>query len=196
MNQSLDDIKNHLPSYLSPAQKEELLEQIKNFPKINHYIAKYPEEILQGDAWTGFTIIDFHSCEKQLLKGIVISNSCDIDLDNPRHLDVNIIFAPLVKLSRYQALLHESGIEPEKVADKIQAIKQQRITSMMYFPKGGELDDDYVVNFDDIHSQPLRFFSEQEKRKLFTLSQAGFYLFVLKMSIHFCRFQEEIERYD
>ena len=30
--------------------------------------------------------------------------------------------------------------------------------------------------------------------KLFTLNQMGFYLFVLKLSIHFCRFQDGVIR--
>lgn len=32
--------------------------------------------------------------------------------------------------------------------------------------------------------------------KLVTLSQQGFYMFLLKLSIHFCRFQENIARFD
>jgi hypothetical protein len=42
---------------------------------------------------------------------------------------------------------------------------------------------------------PLHAFSEDgERRKLVTLNQLGFYLFVLKLSIHFCRFAEGISR--
>ncbi len=191
-----EDIKNHLPPYLTPQQKEDLLEQIKNFPKINYYIHKDDEELLQGDGWSGFTVLDFFTCEKKQVKGIIFSNSCDIDIHNNRTLSVNVIFVPLVRLNKYLDLLKSSGLSEEKISSKIEAIRQQKITSIMFFPKGGNLDDDYIANFDDIHSQPLRTFLSGKKVRVFTLSQSGFYMFLLKLSIHFCRFQEGVLRYD
>jgi hypothetical protein len=191
-----DDIFNHLPSYLSPKQKDDLFEQIKKFPKINYYISKNDQEVLQGDAWTGFTILDFYSGEKRLLKGVVLSNSCDIDTENDRDLNVNVIFAPLIKMEKYVALLRSSGITADKIDAKIEAIKLQKVTSIMYFPKGGDIDADYIINLDDIRSQPLQVFLEGERLRLFTLSQSGFYVLLLKISIHFCRFQEGVLRYE
>ncbi|VVC76775.1 hypothetical protein AQUSIP_21010 [Aquicella siphonis] len=191
-----EDIKNHLPAYLSPEQKEDLLNQIRNFPKINYYIHKHDQEVLQGDGWAGFTILDFVSGERKSVKGIVLSNSCDVDIQNERDLDVNVVFVPLVKIDNYEKLLRDAGLSEDRISSKIESIKQQRITSMVFFPKGGNLSGDYIANLDDIHSQPLRCFISGDKSKLFTLSQAGFYMFILKLSIHFCRFQEDVLRYD
>jgi hypothetical protein len=40
------------------------------------------------------------------------------------------------------------------------------------------------VLLDDIHSMPVQVYEEEKsKGKIFTLSQAGFYLFILKLSI-------------
>lgn len=191
-----EDIKNHLPAYLSPKQKDDLLSQIRNFPKINYYIRKDGQEKLQGDGWTGFTILDFISGEKKNVKGIILSNSCDIDVENDRDLSVNVVFVPLINLDKYANLLCVEGLPQNRVASKIEAIKQQRVTSIVYFPKGSNLDDDYIANLDDVHSQPLQHFISGDRAKLFTLSQAGFYMFLLKLSIHFCRFQEGVLRYD
>ena len=33
-----------------------------------------------------------------------------------------------------------------------------------------------------------------EKEKLYTLSQEGFWVFLIKLSIHFCRFHENVPR--
>jgi hypothetical protein len=191
-----EDIKDHLPPYLSSEQKGDLFRDLGNFPKINYYILKNEQELLQGDAWTGFTVLDFVSGEKKKVKGIILSNSCDIDIQNERDLSIKIVFVPLVKLDQYIKLLYLANLSQERVDSKIEAIKQQRVTSLMYFPKGGELTDDYIANLDDIHSLPLRYFISGEETKLFTLSQAGFYVFLLKLSIHFCRFQENVLRYD
>lgn len=64
-----------------------------------------------------------------------------------------------------------------------------------YLPADGVLEEEYVVMLDDVHSMPSNIFIEQtEKQKLFTLSMAGFYLFVFKLSVHFCRLQENVKR--
>ena len=82
-----------------------------------------------------------------------------------------------------------------KIENKITAIKEQKVTALFYLPKGSVLDDDYVAVLDDIHTIPLnRYTAQNGKQKLFTLSQVGFYLFLLKLSVHFCRFQENIQR--
>ena len=66
---------------------------------------------------------------------------------------------------------------------------------MFYLPKGGALEDEYVALLDDLHSIPAHAFERvAEKKKLFTLSMVGFYLFLLKLSVHFCRFHENVAR--
>lgn len=48
---------------------------------------------------------------------------------------------------------------------------------------------------DDLHTVPLHAFERvAEKKKLFTLTLVGFYLFLFKLSVHFCRFHEEVAR--
>jgi hypothetical protein len=62
-------------------------------------------------------------------------------------------------------------------------------------PTGGALSSEHVVVLDDVHSMPAQVYeSEKKNGKIFTLSQAGFYLFILKLSIHFCRFHENLAR--
>ena len=151
--------------------------------------------MLQGDGWRGFQIFIFETGERRSVKGIVLSNSCDVDPDNPRDLPTRVTFAPLVKLSSFENLLRGKGIDGKRVQDKVNSIRAQKISNLFYLPAGGSLEEDYVVRLDDTHSMPAIAHSKSEDReKLFTLSNTGFYMLVLKLSIHYCRLNEKINR--
>lgn len=200
MSQSMqitsESIKDQIPYYLSQKAKEHLAKALDNFPRqIDYYINLYPDETLQGDGWTSVDVIRFEDGARKLIKALLLSNSCDIAPENKRDLPTKLSFASMVKLDRYQELLTSGGLDPEQIKAKVQAIKEQRVTSLVYLPKGSALDDDYVALLDDIHTVPYQAFrARNEKKKLFTLSNVGFYLFVLKLSVHFCRLHEEIVR--
>jgi hypothetical protein len=126
---------------------------------------------------------------------VVLSNTCDVAPENPRDLPVNIIFAPLIPLEGYTALLLGAGVTQQSIDDKVAAIRRQRITSLFYVPTGGGLTSEHIVLLEDIHTMPAKIYEEERATaKIFTLSQAGFYLFILKLSIHFCRFHENLTR--
>jgi hypothetical protein len=193
---SVESIKEQIPYYLAEDKKTALAKALADFPdRFDYYISRYEDEVLQGDGWFGLSAFNFESAQKRPIKGIILSNSCDIDPENRRDLPVNLTFAPIVKLSSYVALLKNSNLDPARVRSKLDAIRLQKVTSCFYLPKGGKLEDEYVALLDDVHSLPFSCFSSQEPRgKLFTLSQAGFYMFLVKLSLHFCRFHEEVER--
>jgi hypothetical protein len=197
MSDIFEEIKLHLPPYLSPQQKGELLREIKAFPNIYYYLNFSREEMLQGDGWKGFTVFKFETGEKKKVKAVVLSNTCDIDPANNRVVPPKIVFAPLVKLNKYIQRLQNSRIREEEITAKIEAIKRQEVTSIFYFPANQALDhEEHIAMLDDLHSQPWNVFAPLNKQiKLFTLSQAGFYLFLLKLSIHFCRFNDGVVRY-
>ena len=57
------------------------------------------------------------------------------------------------------------------------------------------IEEDDVALLDDIHaisSQAL--IARNDNTKLFALSNVGSYLFVLKLSVHFCRLHEDVVR--
>lgn len=154
----------------------------------------YADERLQGDGWRGLPLFSFASGERQDVRGILLSNTCDVSLENDRTLPPKLVFAPIIKLSAIEARFASRGISPAQVAGKIGAIKQQIATSVFYLPAGGPLDEDYVALLDDVHSAPVSAHDNDNREKLFTLSMAGFYLFVFKLSVHFCRLQENVDR--
>src|SRR5258706_5617636 len=192
---SLEGFEDHIPKYLSSADQAELVSQLRDFENRNYYTTLFPTDLLQGDGWSGFDIISLADGKRDKIKGIMISNSCDVDPGNKRDLPTRILFAPLIKLGAYVDLLTRANVNPGQIETKIEAIRRQRVTSLFFLPRGGTLDEDHIALLDDLHNVPLKMFEGSEVRsKLFTLSQVGFYLLVFKISIHFCRFSENLSR--
>lgn len=190
-----ESIQNQIPSYLTREAKTNLIKALNDFPKINYYTNINLNGYLQGDGWPAFEIISFETQEKKSVRGIILSNSCDIDSENKRDFPVKINFAPIIRLDNYLSKLKAASLDKEKIQNKENSIRKQLVSSLFYLPQGERLETDYVALLDDIHSIPLSHFKQQTTQKLFTLSQVGFYLFLFKISVHFCRFQEGINRH-
>lgn len=197
MQITTESIKEQIPYYLTQEAKDNLIEALDRFPRqIDYYLDKYWQELLQGDGWTSVEVFRFDDGCRKSVRAILLSNSCDIAAQNKRDLPAKLIFAPIIKLNRYRDLLVAAGLDHQRIESKTTAIKEQKVTSLFYLPKGANLDDDYVALLDDLHTVPFNAFgTKADRHKLFTLDQVGFYLFLLKLSVHFCRFHEEVPRY-
>jgi len=154
----------------------------------------FANERLQGDGWRGLPLFSFASGERKDVRGILLSNTCDVSPENDRTLPPKLVFAPIIRLSLIEARFAAKGISSAHVAGKVKAIRGQIATSVFYLPAGGPLQEDYVALLDDVHSVPVSAHENDNKEKLFTLSMAGFYLFVFKLSVHFCRLRENVDR--
>lgn len=195
-----EQLKTQIPYYLTaePKQKELLqnLEALCRGTQKGYYISAAinvsPNEVLQGDGWQGFQLYSFKTGKKRAVRGIVLSNSCDISKDNERVLAPKVVFAPIVKLSAIETHFKNLQLPEDALEARITAIKHQEVTNIFYLPAGAQLDEDYVAILDDLHSIPAD--SQLLENKLFTLSMAGFYLFSFKLSVHFCRLHENVDR--
>lgn len=202
MNLDAETLIQQIPYYLTAEDQKVLLDELTAISRggtaeylLGTYRDSFKEVMLQGDGWRGFQLFLFETGDRRSVRGIVLSNSCDVDPENPRDVPARVIFAPLVKLSAFKALLEASGISAERVAAKIAAIKAQKTSNIFYLPAGGVLREDYVVRFDDAHNMPVAAHAKSaDREKLFTLSNTGFYMLVLKLSVHFCRLQEKVNR--
>ena len=104
-------------------------------------------------------------------------------------------YAPIIGLASYEQLLLKTGLDAKVVAGKIEAIKSQKITSMIFLPASPEVETDSIALLDRAISVPYKTFTaEQEKKKVTSLNQFGHYLLSFKLSIHFCRMHEAIAR--
>lgn len=196
MELTADSIKEQIPYYLTSKDKEDLVRELKNLSdKTSYYTTQYPESVLQGDGWSLLQFYDFDSGEKCSILGIILSNSCDAASENKRDIPAQVTFSPIVYLSGYVEELRKAGVDETRITQKVQAIRKQQITNIFYLPKGDKLEDEGIVLFGLVHTMPLSVFEKDSaKKKYFTLNQTGFYLFLLKLSVHFCRFQENLRR--
>lgn len=195
-----ETLSKQIPYYLTAApEQKELIRELKALSEgasAGYFLHKRPDPygdtMLQGDGWRGFQIFSFTSGDRISVRGIMLSNSCDVSLDNERALSPNVTFAPLVKLAVIRTRFEQSGLKLEQIEAKLKAIRDQSVTSIFYLPADGPLGEEYVALLDDVHSMPVA--AHEWNEKLFTLSMAGFYLFVFKLSVHFCRLQEKVDR--
>lgn len=202
MNLDAETLIQQIPYYLTAEDQKVLLDELKAIScggtakyLLSTYRDSFKEMMLQGDGWRGFQLFLFETGERRSVRGIVLSNSCDVDLNNPREVPARVIFAPLVKLAAFKALLNASGIGADRVDDKIAAVKAQKTSNIFYLPAGGVLEEDYIVRFDEAHNMPVAAHTaSSDREKLFTLSNTGFYMLVFKLSVHFCRLQEKVNR--
>ena len=129
------------------------------------------------------------------VKGIILSNTCDISLENHRLYASSILYAPVVEIKKYYDILIKNGAIKEQVEEHLSAVRKQKVSSILYLPEISDLKES-IVFFDRIMSIDNSFIDREnlENNRLFSLSDYGFYLLLFKLSIHFSRIQEKVNR--
>lgn len=193
-----ESLEKIFPVYLTDASKARLTDCLRDAANNRDYHAngwEGPDQPLQGDGWQPFTILDFETAARSTVPGIVISNSCDIDGTNESMRQRNVLYAPLVRLEAYEGMLRNNGMQADRIQQHIDSIRKQEKTDVFYVPAGGSIPE-CVVLLDDIRSQPLPSFlkAAEGKKRLFRFNNFGFYMFLMKLSIHFTRFGEKLDR--
>lgn len=82
-----------------------------------------------------------------------------------------------------------------KLKTTFQISKQQKITQIIFLPANSQMEDS-IVFLDKIYHVDNRFINRDtlEDQRLFSLSDYGFYMLIFKLSIHFSRIQEKVNR--
>jgi hypothetical protein len=198
----IEDIRQYLPKYLSEDSTKKLLQDIGRFPdNITHslYAKKAVSDtiIFQGDVLKSMPTINLPEPKIEKAPSIILSNTCDIDLNNKRAFPSQICYAPIFQLEKYTALLEKNNVYKEQqLTQHIEKLKQQHITQILYLPIGGGLYYEGVVFLDRINNCQNKVIIRENlsNERLFSLSNYGHYLLLTKISIHFSRLQENIDR--
>lgn len=198
----LDNIRLYLPKYLSEESTKILLQNIGGFPNnISHslYTKNLNADIIfQGDALLSMPIINLPETEIKSAPALILSNTCDIDLANKRPIASQICYTPIFQLNKYIEMLKRNNkySKKEYLSQHLEKLKKQYITQMIYLPIGVGLNYEGVVFLDRIvncqNNHILR--NDLSEKRLFSLSNYGYYLLLTKLSIHFSRLQEKIDR--
>lgn len=196
-----EDIKIFLPQYLSAESQNNLFEELKSFPynldkRFYSDLTRVEHKLFQGDGLKEMFVTHLPETEFKKTNVIILSNSCDIDIENKRFSTINMIYCPLIELNKYEKYLNSLKFDENRIKDHINCIKRQEYTSMFFLPKNDSLNDDCVAVLDKANNiNPKKIdISELCKNKLFFLSNYAFYMFLIKLSIHFTRMMEGIDR--
>ena len=105
------------------------------------------------------------------------------------------MYAPIINLTKYISVLQKQGINSNKIENHISNLKQQKITQRIFLPANSQMEDS-IVFLDRIHHVDNRFINRDtlENQRLFSLSDYGFYMLTFKLSVHFSRIQEKVNR--
>jgi hypothetical protein len=196
---SFEDIKKYLPQYLSDSDAKQLFLALKDFPNNidSRFYSNYnlDDDILyQGDCLKDIPAFNLPDTRSKLSQSMAISNTCDMDLNNKRLWNTRILFSQIILLEKLEKGLCQKFSE-DRISNYISSLKKQQITNAFYLPKSKNLDE-AVVFFDYTNSFDVHFIDRDKlkERRLVSLSYYGFYILLLKLSIHFTRIQEKVQR--
>ncbi len=201
MEEFADKISLYLPQYLSDPSRSALIDELKRFPtdrsKASFYTCALSDVdyLLQGDGISDAFYVWLPDLSKTgNIKALLLSNTCDMSLDNQRINPCRVMYVPLINFEKYAQLVNAQN--PSAAENHLKDIKAQHVTQAMFLPKGQGLDHDAIAFFDQVISLPLTKDLVQQfcTNRMFTLSNFGLYLLLLKLSIHFTRIQERIDR--
>lgn len=136
--------------------------------------------------------------EKYYTTAIILSNTCDISDDNTHTLNKKqCVLAPIIELDLYiETLKTLDDFSDPRLASFLNELKLQRITNIFYISDNG--GSEYIALLDKIFWFPTdelnSYLEEIDETKLLSLTQFGYYLFLLKLTFHFSRFPEALDR--
>lgn len=198
-----EELSRYLPQYLSAESKKELFQDLKDFPTNisdrKFYTSKPldPALVYQGDGIKDMMIINLPDQDIRPHTAMILSNTCDMDLNNQRFLENRVVYAPIVRLSNYRKmLLVHHKIDVNQINNHIDDLTKQYISHFFFLPAGLGLPYDGFVMLDRLNNCKRAHIDQEflDKNRLFILSNYGFYILLLKISIHFTRIREKIDR--
>lgn len=188
----------YLPAGLAGSDLREMYEDLARLDQgtLRFYSSDVFDFSLQGDGFTGapFPVFDIGEPRIARARVMLLTNTCDMSLDNRRSEPVRVTLAPVVRLSRYRTLAMEGGVSEQTFDGKVAAMRLHRVSSVFLLPAGATLEEESIVLFDRLQSLPLSVFHEGAPQRIFTLSNQAFWLLTVKLSIHFSRLQEGVSR--
>jgi len=202
---SFEEVKKYLPQYLSSAAQQKLFRDLNDFPdNVDQriYTSQLSGEtnVFQGDGIQNLLYINFPSTDIGKVPGMILSNTCDIDSSNKRLMPLRIVYTPIFNLVKYEQSLIKNHVETGKkpiqsINSHISDIRKQYISHIFYLPKCGALQSDSIIFFDRLNNCPTNSIESQlSNRRIFTLSDYGFYMFLFKLSVHFTRIRDGVSR--
>jgi hypothetical protein len=208
-----NDFLQFLPTYLTSEEKGRLNQALEQFKEergkvwsqktnSHFYSQRKFDYFQQGDllcqirypAWNKQDKI----FDKVYVNALVLSNTCDLDISNDRNITKEVVLAPITEYTQYiKKLAFRLGKETLPIALE-ESIKAQTYSSLFYLPQTPINPTDYVCHLDKAFWFPTEelhsYLPDIEQTRISSLDYFGYYLFLVKLSYHFCRLPEEKQR--
>lgn len=198
---TLEEVQAFLPKYLSDDSERSLFKGLKDFPdnmdsRLFTNKLKGEKIIYQGDGIANMAIYSFKLKQETAVNGIILSNTCDLDLANKRKYAPRIVFCPIKTLGSYQTFLSKAALTQEQIDNHLDDIKKQRISQIFYLPGIENKFEDSIAFFDRACNVSNDMIDREslEHNRLFSFGDYGFYLFLFRLSVHFTRIKEGVDR--
>lgn len=211
-------------SYLTESRKKRLNDALKTFFSNDHHIktddgsnyleiytgadtpknythfysASPPNFVLQGDLIRSIRFSKWdnesETYAKKFINAIVLSNTCDIEVDTKkRSIPNQIVLAPIIPLKIFKDKLEQRESNTNTIKNIVEEIRNQKITNIFYLPSMEH--EEHLVFLDEIFWYPTEEFHLKSSiivdNRIASLDDFGFYILLLKLSYHFCRLPED-----
>lgn len=195
MDISEDDLRRYVPYYFTKGRADRLISALRDPPSRRYYHSQVDREPLQGDGWQRLQLFRFDDGKRDFVHGLILTNSCDLAAANTRMLPAKLNFVPLIEFQKYLSLLASNGISAERIQQHAKDVRAQSVSEIFFLPQDMLAGPERIAYLRDVHTMPVAaLVSDGNARRILSLSDVGFYLFVVKLSIHFCRLHEEVDR--
>jgi hypothetical protein len=192
-------IKKGLEQFFQPNQNKKTDELYKDF-----YLENSPKfYLLQSDIINSIKTIGWNEEKEDYYSGyqpaMLVSNSCDVTDDNARSLNQKeALFAPVLPLNEVIKDYEKAGFSSQQINNFCNTLRKQEFSNLFYLPKNHINQKEYLVHLDKIFWHPITSVKKVNKNlqenRFISLSNFGYYLFLVKVSFHICRLPEEIDR--
>lgn len=199
MHLSGNDLNIYFPAYLTDKAKGKMSKLVRDFAarrsELPYFQDINTDLLLQGDCLEGVPLYNHLSSKLSERKVMVISNTCDIAPENKRNEAIQVTVAPILKFRGLKDVWRKEGASDERITAALDAIENQENTQYFYLPPSPLIDQKCAVSFARAQSMPIKLINElKDPLAKLSLSQAGFWLLTLKLSMHFCRLHEGVKR--
>jgi hypothetical protein len=166
------------------------------------YAPEVPADSYQGDILNHFEIVyqevvgdDIEIRAIEAIPCMLLSNTCDLDFrDKSREKFVSV--APVLSFDEFAENFKAEKYSEQGLTDFLEAVKKNKITDILYIPGKNQFEES-VVLLDKIYSadpKHLKYkFENGEANRILSLSQTGFYFFLIKLTYHFARYEDKSE---
>lgn len=202
---SADDFIRAFPTYITDTTREGFRIALSSFLKSNQ-ISNDPfsyhknDFFLQGDIlknvpfplWKDESFLTYPNGNC-----IILSNTCDMDVENTRIHPIDCVLAPIFSIDKYQNLLRSQQQSKNSIDNFYTNLINYQMSHLFYLPidenyNYSRSSKGYFVSLDRAFSLPRSVLKLDQHVKSF--NQFGSYLFSFQISVNFCRLHDKVDR--